>query len=192
VVVVADREAGTWTAAVVPWSGASVDPERCQAAIAARHGAAVATFSAVVPLHRVPLTEQGKPDRVAIRELRHRARREQNRLAIVLREMGTGSVRSRWAYLYRSIDRDGNLVNMVLSEHRDMAAAQAFFHSAKVAIGTTPKQELWFSGALLSSLRRTPRLPPPCTRHNQHVSANRRRLLHLRRATSALAILEAP
>jgi hypothetical protein len=31
----------------------------------------------------------------------------------------------------------------------------------------------------------------PCTRHNQYVSANRRRLLHLRRATNALAILEA-
>jgi putative transposase len=27
--------------------------------------------------------------------------------------------------------------------------------------------------------------------HNQHVPANRRRLLHLRRATNALAILEA-
>jgi hypothetical protein len=31
----------------------------------------------------------------------------------------------------------------------------------------------------------------PCTRHNQYVSASRRRQLHLRRATSALAILEA-
>ena len=31
----------------------------------------------------------------------------------------------------------------------------------------------------------------PYTRHNQYVSASRRRLLHLRRATSALAILEA-
>jgi putative transposase len=31
----------------------------------------------------------------------------------------------------------------------------------------------------------------PCTRHNQFVSANRRRLLHLRRATAALAILAA-
>jgi putative transposase len=29
------------------------------------------------------------------------------------------------------------------------------------------------------------------TRHNQHVPANRRRLLHLRRATAVLAILEA-
>jgi hypothetical protein len=29
------------------------------------------------------------------------------------------------------------------------------------------------------------------TRHNQHVPANRRRLLHLRRATAVRAILEA-
>ena len=31
----------------------------------------------------------------------------------------------------------------------------------------------------------------PCTRHNQPVLASRRRLLHLRRATTALAIFEA-
>jgi transposase-like protein len=31
----------------------------------------------------------------------------------------------------------------------------------------------------------------PCTRHNQPILANRRRLLYLRRATSVLAILEA-
>jgi hypothetical protein len=31
----------------------------------------------------------------------------------------------------------------------------------------------------------------PNTRHNQHVPASRRRLIHLRRATGALAILEA-
>ncbi len=31
----------------------------------------------------------------------------------------------------------------------------------------------------------------PCTRHNQHVPAERRRLLHLRHATTVLAILEA-
>jgi hypothetical protein len=30
----------------------------------------------------------------------------------------------RWAYLYRAIDRDGNLVDTMLSEHRDMASAQ--------------------------------------------------------------------
>src|SRR5918993_2159830 len=41
-------------------------------------------------------------------------------------------VRGRWAYLYRAIDRGGNLVDTMLSEHRDMAAAQAFFRSEPV------------------------------------------------------------
>jgi putative transposase len=49
-------------------------------------------------------------------------------------------VRGRWAYLYRAIDRDGNLVDTMLSEHRDMAAAQAFFRSAKAATGITPER----------------------------------------------------
>ncbi len=44
-------------------------------------------------------------------------------------------VRGRWAYLYRAIDRDGRLVDTMLSERRDMAAAQAFFRSAKAATG---------------------------------------------------------
>jgi len=47
-------------------------------------------------------------------------------------------VRGRWAYLYWAIDRGGNLVDTRLSEHRDMAAAQAFFRSAKAATGVTP------------------------------------------------------
>src|ERR671932_1515645 len=49
-------------------------------------------------------------------------------------------VGGRWAYLYRAIDRDGNLVDTMLSEHRDMAAAQAFFRSAKSVTGITPGQ----------------------------------------------------
>ncbi|MFC7739286.1 DDE-type integrase/transposase/recombinase [Roseomonas sp. GCM10028921] len=32
-------------------------------------------------------------------------------------------VRGRWCYLYRAIDRNGDPVDTVLSEHRDMAAA---------------------------------------------------------------------
>src|SRR5215210_6560221 len=47
-------------------------------------------------------------------------------------------VRGRWCYLYRAINRDGNFVDTMLSEHRDMAAAQAFFRSAKAATGITP------------------------------------------------------
>src|SRR3954469_15292263 len=32
-------------------------------------------------------------------------------------------VRCRWGYLYRAIDRGGNLIDTMLSEHRDLAAA---------------------------------------------------------------------
>src|SRR5215213_5199523 len=47
-------------------------------------------------------------------------------------------VRGRWTYLYRATDRDGNLVDTMLSEHRDMAAAQAFFRSAQAVTGIAP------------------------------------------------------
>ena len=49
-------------------------------------------------------------------------------------------VRGRWCYLYRAIDRNGDLVDTMLSEHRDMAAAKAFFRSAKLATGMVPDQ----------------------------------------------------
>src|SRR5215217_5462504 len=38
-------------------------------------------------------------------------------------------VQGHWCYLYRAIDRNGTLVDVLFSEHRDMAAAQAFFRS---------------------------------------------------------------
>ncbi len=151
-------------------------------------------------------------------------------------------VRGRWCYLYRAIDRDGDLVDTMLSEHRDMAAAQAFFRSARSATGLTPDRVTTdghgsYPRAIRTTLgrrvaHRTSRYKNngleqdhrgvkgrtrcmrgfksfgsaerfcrsydelrnflrPCTRHNQHVPASRRRLLHLRRATTALAILGA-
>jgi len=39
-------------------------------------------------------------------------------------------VHGRWCYLYRAIDQYGTLVDVFLSEHRDMEAARAFFRSA--------------------------------------------------------------
>ena len=47
-------------------------------------------------------------------------------------------VQGRWVYLYRAIDRSGALVDVMLSETRDMAAARAFFRSAKAVTGITP------------------------------------------------------
>jgi putative transposase len=47
-------------------------------------------------------------------------------------------VRGQWRYLYRAIDRDGALVDVMLSEHRDLASAGAFFRSARAVTGLTP------------------------------------------------------
>jgi transposase-like protein len=40
-------------------------------------------------------------------------------------------VKGRGVYLYRAIDRDGNLVDVFLSERQDQAVAEAFFRSAR-------------------------------------------------------------
>jgi putative transposase len=151
-------------------------------------------------------------------------------------------VRGRWCYLYRAIDRNGGLVDTMLSEHRDMAAAQAFFRSARSVTGLAPdrvttdghgsypraiRATLGRRVAHRTSAYKNNRLEQDhrgvkgrircmrgfksfasaerfCrtydelrnflrlhTHHNQHVPAERRRLLHLRRATTVLAILEA-
>ena len=151
-------------------------------------------------------------------------------------------VRGRWAYLYRAIDRNGSLVDTMLSEHRDMAAARAFFRSAKAATGVTPERVTTdghgsYPRAIRSTLgqqvvhrtnayrnngleqdhrgvkgrtrcmrgfksfRAAGRFCRgydelrdflrPRTRHNQPVPACRVRLLHVRRANAALAILKA-
>jgi len=47
-------------------------------------------------------------------------------------------VQGQWYYLYRAIDRDGNLVDVRLSDTRDLAAAEAFFWSAWTVTGVTP------------------------------------------------------
>lgn len=47
-------------------------------------------------------------------------------------------VKRRVVYLYRAIDRDGNLVDVLLSEKRDKAAAEAFFRSARTVTGRVP------------------------------------------------------
>lgn len=47
-------------------------------------------------------------------------------------------VSGKWCYLYRAIDRDGNLIDSMLSEHRDMEAAKRFFSQAKEVVGHKP------------------------------------------------------
>ena len=43
-------------------------------------------------------------------------------------------------YLYRAIDRDGNLVDSMLSEHRDMDSAKRFFTQAREVVGHKPNK----------------------------------------------------
>lgn len=49
-------------------------------------------------------------------------------------------VHGRWRYLYRASDRDGNLVDVILSEQRNLAAAKAFLRSAKTATEVVPER----------------------------------------------------
>lgn len=49
-------------------------------------------------------------------------------------------VNGRWCYLYRAVDREGNLVDSMLSETRDMDAAQRFFRQARVVAGPLPER----------------------------------------------------
>ncbi len=45
-----------------------------------------------------------------------------------------------WKYLYRAIDREGNLVDSMLSEHRDMDTAKRFFKAALEIAERTPER----------------------------------------------------
>ena len=49
-------------------------------------------------------------------------------------------VHGKWCYLYRAIDQDGNLVDSMLSEKRNMEAAQRFFKQAVAVVGHVPDQ----------------------------------------------------
>ncbi|MND40581.1 hypothetical protein D3C80_313220 [compost metagenome] len=44
-------------------------------------------------------------------------------------------VRGQWVYLYRAVDRDGQALDFMLSECRDLAAARKFFRKAIAANG---------------------------------------------------------
>ena len=50
------------------------------------------------------------------------------------------TVDGRWCYLYRAIDADGNLVDSLLSETRDMDTAKRFFTRARIVVGHAPEK----------------------------------------------------
>jgi transposase-like protein len=48
-------------------------------------------------------------------------------------------VKGRWTYLYRAVDKQGNTVDFLLSEQRDIAAAKRFFKKAIESYGMPEK-----------------------------------------------------
>jgi putative transposase len=50
------------------------------------------------------------------------------------------TVKGTWCYLSRAIDRDGNLVDSIVSEKRDMEAAKRFFKQAVDIVGHAPER----------------------------------------------------
>jgi putative transposase len=49
-------------------------------------------------------------------------------------------VQGRWCYLYRAIDREGNLLDAMLSETRNLEAAKQFFARALAVVGKPPQR----------------------------------------------------
>jgi fatty-acyl-CoA synthase len=73
-VVVRDVEEHVTIAAVTAWAGSSIEDRACRQAVMDRFGTAAVTSLLVVSVDRMPLTEQGKPDRAAIKQLARRLR----------------------------------------------------------------------------------------------------------------------
>jgi fatty-acyl-CoA synthase len=66
-VPVKDPDREVWIAAAEAWPGGAVAVEQCRAALAQRYGHQAAASVQLFPVDRIPLTEQGKPNRPAIR-----------------------------------------------------------------------------------------------------------------------------
>ena len=61
-------------------------------------------------------------------------------------------IKGKWVYLYRAVDKFGDTIDFMLSEHRDEAAATAFFKQAIDANGFPNKVVMDKSGANYAGL----------------------------------------
>jgi putative transposase len=62
-------------------------------------------------------------------------------------------VKGRWTYVYRAVDRDGQTLDFMLSERRDLAAARRFFRQAISVNGVPERVVIDKSGANLAGLQ---------------------------------------
>ena len=49
-------------------------------------------------------------------------------------------VKGKWKYLYRAVDRNGELLDVMLSPHRSRTAAERFFERTLKQLGVAPKR----------------------------------------------------
>lgn len=90
----------------------------------------------------------------------------------------TSQLKGYRCYLYRAIDREGNLVDTMLSASRDMDAAQRFFRSAQSMASTAPKQVTtdghdWYPRAIRETLG--PKVEHRCNAYlNRRIERNHR------------------
>lgn len=71
-VVVRDADEHVTIAAVTAWAGSSIEDRACRQAVMDRFGTPAVASLLVISVDRMPLTEQGKPDRTAIKQLARR------------------------------------------------------------------------------------------------------------------------
>lgn len=62
-------------------------------------------------------------------------------------------VKGRWTYLYRAVDRDGQTLDFLLSERRDLAAARRFFRRTIATNRVPDRVVIDKSGANLAGLK---------------------------------------
>ncbi|MCV9909193.1 IS6 family transposase [Brucella sp. HL-2] len=62
-------------------------------------------------------------------------------------------VRGKWTYLYRAVDRDGQTLDFMLSERRDLAATRRFFKKAIATNGVPEKVVIDKSDTNLAGLQ---------------------------------------
>jgi putative transposase len=89
-------------------------------------------------------------------------------------------VNGRWRYLYRAIDREGNLIEALLSEQRDMDAARRFLAAALASVGHAREQVTTdghdaYPGAIREALG--PAVTHRCSRYkNNRIAQDHRRV----------------
>ncbi|MBC8719734.1 IS6 family transposase [Ochrobactrum sp. Marseille-Q0166] len=62
-------------------------------------------------------------------------------------------VRGQWTYLYRAVDREGQTLDFMFSEHRNLGAARPFFKKAITSNGVPHKIVIDKSGANLAGVQ---------------------------------------